>query len=98
MLAVFAQSDDVKRKVYHLSEVDYRQRGQGLGSSTIGILHETIELYNDGMVSCSGIALLGLADITPFKMHPQGNGANLFNLMELSSIPEQDKVKVAKMF
>jgi hypothetical protein len=98
LLAVFAQSDEVKRNIYNLAEVDYRQSGKGLRTVTVGILHEAIELYNSGMLSCSGTALFGLADITPLKMQPQGNGAHLFNLMELSSIPKPDKLRVAKMF
>lgn len=82
------------REKLGLRQKDYRGEGiQGLG--LIGILQETFDLYQQGMLNCSGEVMLGLTDVNPGKTTPQGMGAVIAQLMELHRIPEADIKPIA---
>lgn len=70
-------------------QINYRNDGQLTGEKVI-LLYEIYRLYNQGMVNFNGDAALGLSDVNPSKMMIQGVGAHLYNLMELSNIPDVD--------
>jgi len=57
-------------------------------------LFEIFDLYTRGLLNASGVALLSLPDIVPSKMRIQGTGAQLFNMMELSRIPNNDLLEL----
>lgn len=72
-----------------LRDTDYRNEKQ-IDQSLVAILHEIYDLYLRGLLNCSGITLLGIADIVPSKMNVQGMGANLYKLMELNNFDAID--------
>jgi hypothetical protein len=63
----------------------------------ISVLQETFDLYSQGMLNASGTALLTNPDVNPAKMQVQGVGDVLYRLMALSSIPEQELIRLASI-
>ena len=55
------------------------------------------DLYLQGMLNASGMALLSLADIKPGKIKVQGAGATLYELMELWKVGMQDIVGIIEL-
>ena len=53
------------------------------------VLYEYYELYNMGLVG-TGAAISGLPGIAPGEIQPQGLGADVYNLMKLSHIPDNE--------
>lgn len=83
----------IKQK-FGLREVDYR--GQSSFSKELyQILYECIDLYSRGFINFGGTVVFGPTDIAPGKMMVQGLGADLYNQMQLSLIPEDDLVPIA---
>ena len=81
-------------KFYTMRPNDYR--GSAIPLETIPILYEITALYNQGLINFGGEVLFGPTDVNPAKMKMQGIGADLYNLMELASIPQSDTDEVAK--
>jgi hypothetical protein len=84
ILSIFAQHElfDLKKESY---------RGiTTLGEKRISLLQEIADLYAQGLLNCSGEALLGLSGVNPSKMRIQGTGAMLYKLMELWNIDKDD--------
>ncbi|MFN4865270.1 MAG: hypothetical protein ACK5GZ_02945 [Cyanobium sp.] len=84
----------VCRKMLHLRESDYRGQGS-FNRELLQILYECHDLYARGLVNFGGEVALGLADVKPGAMEPQGFGAELFNLMKLSTIPDEEALAIA---
>jgi hypothetical protein len=84
----------VEKQAFSLRTADYR------GSSSFSkelyqILYECLDLYHRGFVSIGGEVAFGPTDIAPAKLTVQGMGADIFNLMRLASIPNDDLVPIA---
>lgn len=77
------------KKFPSLRDENYRGEGQ-LGFKLISLLEEISDLWNQGVLNCSGKAHLGLTDVNPSKMNIQGIGILLYKLMELEKIDESD--------
>jgi len=84
LISIFAQ-----KQRFPLSNNNFYGRSR-IGTDLFILLHEIFELYNLGMLNCSGAALIELGYIVPRKMVSQGAGAHLYNLMELHLIDLQD--------
>ncbi|PIR60750.1 MAG: hypothetical protein COU67_00485 [Candidatus Pacebacteria bacterium CG10_big_fil_rev_8_21_14_0_10_44_54] len=74
---------------FKLRKTDYR------GSDTFPrevyqLMHECYDLYNRGFISNAGHAALGITDIAPAGIRPQGLGADIHNWMQLWQIPIED--------
>jgi hypothetical protein len=87
-----------QKERFPLMNAPYRDRGPINKFELVSLLPETMDLYNRGMVHGSGEALLGPADINPSKLVVQGHGTWLLNLMELTTIPEEEVIPIYEVF
>jgi hypothetical protein len=79
-----------------LRDGNYRGGGQ-LGFKLISLLEEISDLWNQGILNCSGKANLSLTDVNPSKMNVQGIGVLLYNSMKLEKIDENDVKSVVSL-
>jgi hypothetical protein len=83
----------VGKQTLGLREKDYR----GLGSFSkelYPVLYECLALYHRGFINFGGEVAFGPTDVVPGKMTIQGLGADLFNLMSLATIPNEDLIPI----
>lgn len=86
----------VVKSAFQLRQGDYR--GQGSFSKELyQILYECVDLYHSGFINFGGSVAFGPTDVNPGGMTVQGLGADVFNLMSLSKIPDQDLTSIAMM-
>lgn len=90
LLAIFAQ-----KEMFSLRQEGLRSTAGNIATATIAVIQETYDLYSQGMLNSSGVALLSLADVTAGKMNVQGMGSVLYELMELEKIDRQDLEVIA---
>ncbi len=84
----------VAKQAWELRNGDYR--GQGSFTKELyQVLYECIDLYYRGFISFGGEVAFGPTDINPGKMTVQGLGADIYNLMRLVTIPEEDIAPIA---
>jgi hypothetical protein len=77
-----------------LRSADYR--GQGSFSKELyQVLYECLDLYHRGFINLGTEVAFGPTDIAPGRMTIQGLGADVFNLMRLATIPEEDLIPIA---
>ncbi len=75
---------------------DYR--GQGTFTTELSqVLYECLDLYHRAYINFGGEVAFGPTDVKPGSMTTQGLGANLYNLMKLSSIPDEDIFPIVKV-
>ena len=92
---------------YELRDSDYRDQDD-FQKDLRDILYECTELYDKQYINYKGVAYLhageykdfgatidGLTNAIPSKMTLQGIGADLYNLMKLSLIPDEDIAPIA---
>lgn len=73
-------------------------RGQGTFTIELSqILHECLDLYHRAYINFGGEAAFGPTDVKPKSMTVQGIGTDLFKLMNLSAIPDQDIIPIAEV-
>jgi hypothetical protein len=84
----------VVKQAFGLRDGDYRGHGP-FSKELYQVLYECLDLYHRGFVNFGGGVALGLTDVAPGKMTVQGLGADLFNLMKLAAIPDEDLVPIA---
>lgn len=84
ILSIFAHA-----QAFELRKEDYRE-SVVKDFKLISLLQEICDLWDQGMLNCSGEAHLGLTDVNPSKMNIQGMGILLYNLMGLSRIDSKD--------
>ena len=75
---------------------DYRGQGT-FTKELLQILYECLDLYHRAYINFGGEVAFGPTDVKPGSMIVQGIGGDLFNLMKLSSIPDQDVIPIAKV-
>ena len=74
---------------------DYR--GQGTFTRELyQVLYEGLDLYLRGFINFGGTVAFGPTDIVPGKMTIQGLGGDLFNLMKLGAIPNEDLLPIVQ--
>ena len=74
---------------FSLREGDYRDQGRS-SKNLYPILYECYNLSLTGYISFGGDVAFGPTDVKPGKMNVQGIGADIFNLMGLMSIPQEE--------
>ena len=71
-------------------------RGQSdLSRELYSIIHECHDLYRRGMIHFGVRDALGLYDVSPISMTIHELGSDLFNLMKLAVIPDEDIIPIA---
>jgi hypothetical protein len=85
----------VVRTAFSLRDGDYRDHTGGLAKDLYPILYECHDLYQRGLINFGGTAGFGPTDVNPAKMGIQGLGADLFNLMRLGLLPDEDLRPIA---
>lgn len=86
----------VVKDYFGLRGEDYR--GQGTFATELSqVLYECLDLYHRAYINFGGEVAFGPTDVKPGSMTTQGLGANLYNLMKLSSIPDDDIIPIAKI-
>ena len=84
----------VTKEVWRLRNGDYR--GQvSFTKELYQVLYECIDLYYRAFINNGGDVAFGPTDINPGKMTIQGLGADIYNLMRLMTIPEEDIAPIA---
>ena len=97
----------VVKEKYELRNMDYREHGD-LSRDLYQVLYECAELYDKQFINFKGESNLhageykdfgatidGLTSAKPRRMTLQGLGEDLFNLMNLYSIPDEDIAPIA---
>ncbi len=72
-----------------LRSADYRAQGS-FSKELYQVLYECLDLYHRGLVNFAGPAAFGPTDVAPGKMTVQALGVDLYNLMQLWTIPDPD--------
>ena len=78
---------------FGLRAEDYREQGQ-FQKGLYQILYECLDLYHRGFLNFGGAVAFGPTDVAPGKMTVQGLGVDIFNLMKLSLIPNEDLLPI----
>lgn len=85
----------VVKEIFGLRKEDYR--GQGNFSKELyQILYECLDLYHRGFINFGGEVAFGPTDVAPGKIGLQGLGADIYNLMKLATIPNEDLIPIVK--
>ncbi len=84
----------VEKGHFGLRTTDYRGR-ESFPRELYQILYECLDLYHRGYINFGGEVAFGPTDVKPASMTVQGIGADMFNLMNLSSIPDEDIASIA---
>lgn len=84
----------VVKQMFGLRDRDYRGQGS-FPKELYQILYECFDLYQRGFINFGGEVAFGPTDVAPGKMTVQGLGADLFNLMKLGTIPDEDLISIA---
>lgn len=84
----------VVKQALGLRSADYRGQSS-FAKELYQVLYECLDLYHRALINFGGEALFGPTDVAPNRMTVQALGADLFNLMKLSTIPDADLVPIA---
>ena len=79
----------VNKDAYRLRRGDYRGQ-EGFSKELYQVLYECFDLYRRAYVNFGGEVAFGPTDVKPGEMTVQGIGADMFNLMGLSLVPNKD--------
>lgn len=85
----------VVKGAFGLRAIDYRGQGS-FPKELYQLLYECLDLYHRGFVNFGSEVAFGPTDIAPGKITIQGLGADVYNLMRLSSIPDTDLASIAQ--
>ena len=81
---------------FALKEGDYRKHGS-FSKELYQVLYECLDLYTRGFISFGGSVAFGPTDVKPSDMKIQGLGADLYNLMQLWAIPNEDLILISRI-
>ena len=85
----------VVKQSFGLRSEDYRKQGE-FQKELYQLLYECLDLYHRGFLNIGGGVAFGPTDIPPGKLTVQGLGADIFNLMKLSLIPNEDLIPLVQ--
>lgn len=85
----------VVKELFELRDGDYRGHGS-FSRELYQILYECLDLYHRGFINFGGEVAFGPTDVVPGKMTVQGLGADIFNLMGLARIPNEDLIPIVE--
>ena len=81
---------------FGLRNENYRDHGR-FSRKLYSVLYECMDLCQKEYITLEDAHALGLTDIVPRNMTVQGIGGDLFNLMKLSSIPDDDLIPITEV-
>ncbi len=81
---------------FGLRDGNYRDHGR-FSKELYSVLYECMALYQKEYIAQEDSHALGLTSIVPGDMTVQGIGNDLFKLMKLSSIPDEDVIPIAEV-
>jgi hypothetical protein len=84
----------VVKQAFGLRDGDYRKHAS-FSKELYQVLYECLDLYHRGYINFGEGVAFGPTDIAPGKMTVQGLGGDVFNLMRLVTIPDEDLVPIA---
>lgn len=84
----------VVKEPFNLRATDYRDHGS-FDKELYQLLYECVDLYNRGFVNFGGEVAFGPTDVSPGRMNVQGLGVDLYNLMCLVGIPNNELIDIA---
>lgn len=84
------------KDIFGLRNENYRDHGR-FSKKLYSVLYECMDLYQKEYITLEDAHALGLTDIVPRSMTVQGIGGDLFNLMKLSSILDDDLIPIAEV-
>ncbi|TPJ57782.1 hypothetical protein [Mesorhizobium sp. B2-6-1] len=79
-----------------LRQAAYRDHGD-FSKELYQLLYELLDLERRGFIANAGSAVLGLTDLQPGTMRVQGIGEDLYNLMQLGSMPIEEASEVIRV-
>lgn len=85
----------VVKQSFALRSSDYRNHGGSFAKDLYQILYECLDLYHRGLINFGGKVAFGPTDVKPGSMTIQGLGADIFNLMKLGLIPNDELTPIA---
>ena len=85
----------VVKQAFALHSGDYRSHGGEFAKDLYQVMYECLDLYHRGLINFGGEVAFGPTDVKPGSMNVQGLGADVFNLMRLGLIPNEDLVPIA---
>lgn len=86
----------VVKDSFELRDEDYRGQGT-FATELLQVLYECLDLYHRAYINFGGEVAFGPTDVKPGSMTVQGIGGDLFNLMKLASIPDNDLIPIAEV-
>lgn len=86
----------VVKQSFALRSTDYRNQGGQFTKDLYQILYECLDLYHRGLVNFGGEVAFGPTDVKPGSMNVQALGADIFDLMKLDLVPNEDLVPIAQ--
>lgn len=87
----------VAKAHYGLRNQNYRDHGN-FARNLYSVLYECMYLYQKEYITEGDSShALGLTDIVPSNITVQGIGSDLYNLMKLSSIPDEDIIPIVEV-
>lgn len=84
----------VVKQQYNLRCTDYRNQ-RTFAIPVLQILYECLDLYHRGFIHFGGSAAFGVTDVLPAQMTLQGLGAELYNRMRISAVPDEHVAFIA---
>lgn len=89
LLRIAARTD-----TFHLRESDYREQ-ERFSKDLYQVLHECLDLYHKALVNFGGEVAFGITDVFPSRMSTQGIGADIYSLMQLCQISDEELMPIA---
>ena len=84
----------VVKQAFRLRNEDYREEGS-FSKELYQVLYECLDLYHKGYIHIGRTVAFGPTDIIPGKMTIQALGIDIFNLMRLQTIPNDELISIA---
>ncbi len=84
----------VVKEGFGLRTESYRSHGQ-FTKSLYQVLYECLDLERKGFIVFGSEVVFGLTDVSPGKMKVEGLGVDIFKLMKLNLIPNEDLLPIA---
>lgn len=80
---------------FALRDSDYRNNGGQFAKGLYQVLYECLDLYHRGLINFGGEVAFGPTDVKPASMTLQGLGVDIYNLMNLERIPNDELTPIA---
>jgi hypothetical protein len=86
----------VGKSEFALRNHDYRNYDGDIAKELYQVLYECLDLSHRALIHFGGEVVFGPTDVKPGRMTIQGLGVDIFTLMKLELIPDEELVPIAK--